>query len=456
VAQSLPSTVTRLFWLLLGQTLLYVAGVALVWRSRPVLDRRWRLVELAAILVIGLVLRAILIGSPPALSPDAYRYAWDPYLIAHGFSPYTHTPVDPVLTGLRDGAIWPNLRFRDAPTIYPPGAQGLFLLAYMIAPLNMLGVKAVILACDALAAVLTLALLRRHQLDLRHVILYWWAPIPILEFAYSAHIDAAAILWTLAALLVSQSRFRGARILVGVFLGLATLTKLYPLLFAGALVRRRDYGLAAGLGAPVVLGYAPFVVLGLGGGGFLSTYFSQRYVDQGLLLRIFSGIVGLVTPAVTPLLAVQALALLVLVAGVILGRLRLGLGPVEAILAFCTGWIALSPHVFPWYVAVMLPLLALVLPRRGASAAPTSWTLGVWLFVLAMPFTYVLFAPGGAAGLFIWLFIIPLAAAAVPLVTAHGRMRARHAAHVLLALPTGVGVRQLVRLVAARARASCE
>src|SRR5262249_9613090 len=153
----------------------------------------------------------------------------------------------------------PNLRFRNAPTIYPPGAQALFLLAYFIAPLNIFGVKAIVVTCDALSAVLTLVLLTKRGLDPRRVLLYWWAPIPTLEFAFSGHIDAAAILWILTAVLTAQSGRQGMRVLAGVFLGLAVLTKLYPLLFVIALVRRRDYGFLVGLVATILAGYVPFL-----------------------------------------------------------------------------------------------------------------------------------------------------------------------------------------------------
>jgi hypothetical protein len=453
-ARALQTTAIPLFWLLLGQTLLYLAGVALVWLTGPASRRRWHIAELAAILVVGIALRAIVFAAPPALSPDAYRYAWDPHLVVHGFSPYTHTPLDPALAGLRDGAIWPNLRFRDAPTIYPPGAQGLFLLAYAVAPLNIYGVKAAIVLCDALVMVLTLALLWRGQLDPRRVILYWWAPIPILEFAYSAHVDAAAILWTLAALLAAQSGRRGSRTLVGVFLGLATLTKLYPLLFVVALVRRRDYGLLVGLTATVVLGYAPFLALGLGGGGFLETYFRQRFVDQGILLRFLTWLVGLLTSAVAPLLAMQMLALLVLCAVVALARLRVGLGPVPCVLALCAGWLALSPHLFPWYVAVVLPLLALVSPQSEGPGGAAPWALGLWLFVLAIPFTSVIFAPGSQPAIFIAFFLVPLAVAVTPLLTTRGRATARRVARALFTPPTSAEVRRLLLNASPGARAS--
>src|SRR5215831_15517768 len=83
------------------------------------------------------------------------------------------------------------------PTIYPPGAQAFFLFVYLVAPLNILAVKLAVEVCDALAAVLTIVLLRRRGLDLRRVLVYWWSPIPVVEFAFNAHVDAVAIVWTL-------------------------------------------------------------------------------------------------------------------------------------------------------------------------------------------------------------------------------------------------------------------
>ncbi|MEO7000944.1 MAG: glycosyltransferase 87 family protein [Ktedonobacterales bacterium] len=455
-----------LLWPLMGLTALMVAAVALVWRTQPAATRNWRWVELGLILLVGVVLRAEVFGAPLALSRDAYRYAWDAQLLAHGLSPYTHTPLDPALAPLRDTHIWPNLRFRTVPTLYPPGAQALYLLAHLVAPLNIYGIKAAMVVCDALSGLLTLALLRRRSLDLRRVILYWWAPIPIVEFAYSAHVDAAAILWTLAALLVNGQRWRGTRFLTGVLLGLATLTKLYPLLFVVALIRRRDYSLLAGLLLTVALGYAPFVALGLGGGGFLGTYLSQRFIDQGILLQWLSLLVTLFTWSPPVLVFSEMAALAVLALGVLLARWRLGLTPEAGVLVLSAAWVLLAPHLFPWYVAALLPFVALFLgrphphslipnlspARRGErkgfvaewripQTAP-AFALAFWLFTLAMPFTYVIFAPGYPAGLFQWFFLAPFAVAATPLLTAEGRQHLVETLRRLFAPPTADELRR--------------
>src|SRR5262249_9010116 len=123
-------------WPGLGVALIAVTGALLVLRSAEASDRHTRWLELGLILTVGLAFRAVCLSAAPAISHDAYRYAWDAHLVSHGVSPYSHTVEDPALTSLRDGTIWPKLIWRDAPTIYPPGAQVFFLLVHAVAPLN--------------------------------------------------------------------------------------------------------------------------------------------------------------------------------------------------------------------------------------------------------------------------------------------------------------------------------
>jgi Glycosyltransferase family 87 len=407
--------------LLLGLTALAAAATWLALATRRAPSRAARWVELGVILAAGLAFRALFVAQPPALSHDAYRYAWDAQLVAHGVSPWTHIVTDPALAPLRDAAIWPQVNWRDAVTIYPPGAQILYLAVHAVAPLNVYAIKAAMALCDVLVGGLTLLLLRQQGLDPRRVIVYWWNPIPILEFTYTGHVDAAATLWTLGAVLVAGMRWRGSRVAAGALLGLAVATKLYPALFALALVRRRDWGFLAGLAGTVALVYLPFLPLGVGSGGFLGTYFAQRFVDEGIVFRLITTVV-----VAAPIqLALQALALAGLCSLTLWLRLRRGLPTPAGILLLSVAWIAVSPHLFPWYVGALLPFLALYLrlpaPARTQRAAPDrtgsypSLAFGLWLFVLAMPFTYVIFAPGHDANLFPWLFIIPLAVALLPL-----------------------------------------
>jgi hypothetical protein len=397
-------------WPCLGVTLVAVAGALLVLRTAEAADRRARWIELGLILAIGVAFRLAFVSAAPAFSHDAYRYAWDAHLLAHGVSPYSHPVVDPALSSLRDGAIWPKINWRDSPTIYPPGAQAFFLLIHSVAPLNIEAVKLAMALCDLGVGVVTLLLLRQERMDLRLVVVYWWSPIPILEFVYTGHLDVVAILLVALALLVAGQRWRGARALTGVLLGLAALTKLYPLLFVFALARRRDWALLASLGVTLVLVTAPFAALGLGSGGFLLTYFAQRYYDQGLLLRLYDTL-GLARTFQVTLLGASLLAFCALAVWL---RARRGLGCAGAMLVLSVGWILLSPHLFPWYIAALLPFLALCLrlPTRADTASASAFSL--WLFALAAPFIYVIFAPGHDRNLFVWFFLAPAAVALAP------------------------------------------
>jgi hypothetical protein len=389
------------------------------------LRRRWILgLEMALIIALGFAFRAVFLFVPPAISHDVYRYVWDAHLVSHGISPYLYAASDPALAPLRDHAIWPMVNWPNSPTIYPPGAELLFLLVNALAPLNVTVMQLAMATCDCGAGVITLLLLRHYRLDPRRIIVYWWNPIPILEFVYNAHVDAVATLGVAAALLLALQRWRGARLLAGVALGMAALIKLYPLLFVVALLRRRDYGFLAGLGLTLVLVCLPFVRLGLGGGGFLTTYFSQRFVDQGIIFRLITQVFidrrlqyGL-----------QAMVLALLTGLVLYLRVKQRLRSAAAILALSAAWIVVSPHLFPWYVGGLLPFLALYLRLPYPAAAtrikpvpPTDLAgntpepaLALWLFVLAMPFTYVIFTPSYNANLFLLFFAVPLALAGIP------------------------------------------
>jgi hypothetical protein len=440
VGDTFSSHPAVLFWPQLVVTAIYVAACWVVMRSFPAASRKGRWIELGLMLGLGLAARAILFGAPPVISHDSYRYVWDAHLLAHGLSPYTHTPFDQSVQFLQDQAIWPNLRFRHSPTIYPPGAEMLFLLIYVIDPLSMNALKAGLEVCDGLVVILTMLLLRRHRLDLRRAIVYWWSPIPIVEFAFSAHLDVAAIVWMLAALVVAGHRWHGARGIAGMLLGMGALTKFYPALYALVMARRRrDWMLLVGLVGTVALGYLAFWQYQAQSGGFLSTYINQQNgIDRGILLRWLSFFVNRLRGTESLLLVAQGLALALL--SLLIGWFcwRKGVRPEGGVLAITLLWIVLATHLFTWYIATLLPLLALylrvpALARTGATPRPADLSgrfatpaQGIWLFTLLMPFTYVIFAQGYYhPQLFPYFFYLSGALVALPLLTRRGRAALR-------------------------------
>ena len=135
------------------------------------------------------------------------------------------------------------MRFRTVPTIYPPGAQAVYLLSYLLAPSNLFVLKAIFIGFDMVTCVSLAFLLIKRGLDPRRVVIYAWCPLPIVEFAIQGHVDVITLPFLLLTVLSALSTRRGARVLTGFLIGIATLTKIYPIFLLVVVVRRRDWAL---------------------------------------------------------------------------------------------------------------------------------------------------------------------------------------------------------------------
>ena len=120
----------------------YLAACAFILATQPARGR-WRWIELGIILVGALVFRVMLLPLPPGLSHDSWRYLWDARVTLHGYSPYVYWPEDKVFSSLHDQVIYANSRYRDSPTLYPPGAQAVFLVSYLLSPSNLFFLKGI-------------------------------------------------------------------------------------------------------------------------------------------------------------------------------------------------------------------------------------------------------------------------------------------------------------------------
>ncbi len=395
-------TSTRAFvtlWLV--SFLPYLAICILILATKPP-SGRWRWGELGIILVGLVILYAILLPLEPDLSRDSWRYLWDARVTLHGYSPYVYAPLDPALTHLRNFLL-DNSRFRTVPTLYPPAAQAVYLLSYLIAPDNLFVFKGILLVLNLFTTLALALFLHKRGLDSSRCIIYAWCPLPIVEFALQGHHEAITILYTMLALLCSLGAWRGSRVVTGFLLALATLTNIYPLLFLPLLLRssfpgtravfrvralvahfprgralflrsnlfvlhllracRRDWVLLITCFTTIVLAYVPYIILGHGHiFGFFGTYVSEESPNAGPLLvwtRAIGQRVGLSTNGT--LLFGYVVDLLVLGSVLLLvtsqcWRKRLS---VEAGVLILIGTIfACSTHIFPWYTTALLPWIA--------------------------------------------------------------------------------------------------
>jgi alpha-1,6-mannosyltransferase len=320
-----------------------------------------------AVIVVALVVAALarmaLLPMAPTLSTDAYRYLWDARVARAGISPYAYAPVAPELEGLRDEKIFPRINHPTWRTIYPPGAQLFFSAVGRLAPDSMLALKIALGIAELAALGMLLGLLRLLDLPAGRLVVYAWNPLLLEEIWGTAHLDALVLPAVVGATLAAVV---GRRAIAAGLLGAGTLIKLYPaallpLLLGGA-------GSATAIGVFVVVvaaGYARVAAEGVGVLGSLPRYVQAEYFNPGITRSIVDN----------PYLVVAVLA--VWVAGA--GTTPRGAPLARRAVMLVGGLIVLSGNIFPWYLAWLIPFLAL------APSAP-------WIaFTGSAPFAYAFF-----------------------------------------------------------------
>ena len=357
--------------LLLQGVLFAVAAVA-VRRMRP--GRRTLLIVLgvAAALRVGPLL------TPPQWSTDIYRYIWDGEVQGAGINPYRYLPADPALAALRDAAIYPNINRADsAHTIYPPAAQMAFWLATRFGR-TVLGMKLALVAAEALGIWGMIRILRRMGRPATDVLLYAWNPLPIWEIANEGHVDALIVALVPLVLLAALG---GRRVLTGVLMAMAVLTKFFPIVLVPAVWRRTrgwrmDWRAPAAFVAASVALYVPYLSVGAGVFGYLPGYTREENISlhagQGFwavdALRQWGGI------------DVPDLAYLAICAGILAGLALMAMarppGSDAASLRWCriialAVVVSFAPH-YGWYFVWPIVLLAL-----------SPWWPGFWLSLTA-------------------------------------------------------------------------
>jgi len=359
----------RLFFLLWVLCFLCYFVLCIIILMTGCSSRYWYWIQLSIIFVGAAVFRLLLLPLPLGLSRDAWRYLWDARVIMHGYSPYLYAPGDPVLAPLHN-VVYANTPYRQFPTKYPPGAELFYVLGYLFSPTDLVALKGLFTLCDLVTCGALAFFLARKRLDPRRVIIYAWCPLPVFEFSIQGHVDALVIACTIMAVVCSLSSRRTARLLAGVFLGLAVLTKLYPVLLLLVLVRRKDWGLLAACAATIVLGYLPFLVLSHG--QIAAVVFSFRDQDllhpsilQDTLLMLGRGINVAPETMWTIGRMIEGVVGIIVVLVVQIQRLRGGMS-IEGALLLLVGMVSsMYSYIFPWYMPALLPwIAALITPIR--------------------------------------------------------------------------------------------
>jgi hypothetical protein len=335
----------------LAQGVVYLLAVALTWRGG--FSRR----TLVAMLAVAALMRLSVLLAPPYLSDDVNRYVWDGRVEAAGINPYRYVPVDPHLAALRDDTIFPNVnRSTYAPTIYPPVAEYIFLVATRVNE-SVTWMRATMVIFELAGMALLLRLLALLRLPRDRILIYAWHPLVLWEFAGSGHVDAAVVACVSLAIWARQ---REASWLAGSALAAAALVKFLPAVIFPALYRRWDWKMPAAAAASAVALYLPFLGAGSSVFGFLPGYWSEEGLRDGSGFFLWN----LATSVAPSLASVGAAPYLVLAAGIlassaiyiVLRDKTVDHWIASATALAVTATFLLSPH-YPWYFAWIVPLL---------------------------------------------------------------------------------------------------
>jgi hypothetical protein len=304
--------------------------------------------DMALVLGVATILRAIFLATDPVLSDDLFRYLWDGRVQHAGINPYLFAPEDPRLAFLRPEleGLYSGINNKDIPTIYPPLMQELFYAATAVTS-SPLWMKAFFTLLD-LALVWVLArLLAALGLNPARSLIYAWSPLPIVEIAGSGHNDVAAVLLLVGALWAFEKGRSSSATALAAASGLAKLGGLAVVPFFARRAGLRGVAAALAVSSLVVLPYASAGALAFRG---LREYALRWRGNDSLFHLLFLA---------TGSLERAKLAALALLAGIAIALYFRRTPPARALFWILGAAVLLSPTVHPWYLLWVAPFLAL-------------------------------------------------------------------------------------------------
>jgi hypothetical protein len=288
---------------------------------------------------------------------------WDGQVQAAGINPYRYIPADSHLAFLRDLDIYPHINRRTyAHTIYPPGAQMLFLLITRVGA-SIRWMKVGMVGLESLTIWILVKLLGALGLRREQVLIYAWHPMLFWEVASSGHVDGAALPFIALALLFY---IRHKPVATGVALAAATLIKLYPIALFPALYRRsewRNWRMPATVAGVVAAGYACYASVGWHVLGFLPEYAKEEGLESGSRYFLLTLVRHGLHREELPTGAFYALAALVLLGLALWAWLTSEASAYSAIrcsFVLATALMLLFSSHYPWYYLWLLPFVCLI------------------------------------------------------------------------------------------------
>ena len=360
---------------------------------------------LLLILAVGGLARLILLPSSLIQESDVYRYVLDGQVLRAAQNPYHLSPVaamarapEPLKSRLKESSAQTTLSrigYPCIPTVYPPVSQLAFAAGTWLSGWDWKGQRWVFTAVDLGVISILIVLLPLFEIPRPWVLLYAWNPLVLKEVTNSAHLDVLVTLFVLLLMFFLHrylTRASGLWLaLAAVALGMAFLSKIYPLLLLPAValfVWRLSgrvlpvVGFVAGTCLVGMVGFLPFLSVGL----IQLTEGLRTYGDQWRMNEGVFTLVQEVLPYPRWSLALIVLSIAIVVPWLRHTRTLLDLaGDFQWILLF---WFLLLPSPFPWYALPLAGLLVLRPRERGISGALVVLSGSVGLYYLSFFYEY--------------------------------------------------------------------
>ena len=346
----------------------FAVGTSTAFAAGRMIGEADQKAALILILTGAAAMRLLLLFTEPTLSSDLYRYIWDGRVQASGINPYRFVPAAAELASLREAEIWPHINRADyAVTLYPPGAQMVFLGLTRVSE-SVLAMKLALLLFEAAGVAALIALLRCLGKPATDVAAYAWHPLPVWEIAGNGHVDGFMLAFLLLGLLLYV---QGRTLVAGVLVTMGALIKPLVVLVLPVLWRAWDWRLPACVAATIALAYAPYLSVGWGVFGFVTGYVEEEGFASGNGLKLLWLLQQLTGPLRYGWVAYLATAMVVLGALALVIALRSDRSPQASMRRarwMLTAFLVLISPNYPWYFLVLVPFLAL-------APSATAWVL---------------------------------------------------------------------------------
>ncbi len=339
---------------------LEVAILGAIWYG---LSKKYFGLTALEVIFWAFIFRVFFVSDIPQLSDDLYRYLWDGARVAAGENPYDLPPaafVDSVKGPMAE--ILARTNHPHLVTIYPPGAQVLFALAWKLFP-GLVGLKSLLTLLDLVTCFFLTKLAPRPGV----AIAYAWHPLAVLEVSSSGHLEAALGLFVILTLyFLKRKQFFRA----GLCEGMAIMVKIVPLIFLPFFLKAPKRLFNSGLSPKAGL---PQVAFGAGVGliifllllpflGHLSHLFGTlkiytlQWEFSGFLYEILKALWGKTEARVVLLLSFLSLGFLIYQKNFPLEK---------SLYLVALAFLLTTPTLHPWYVLLFLIFLPLNFRPEG-------------------------------------------------------------------------------------------